>query len=50
VNYKLERMWKEAVAAYVKLQPLHLPGAKETHEKLQSGQPALGPIFEPRTS
>jgi hypothetical protein len=38
MNDKGERMWKESVVAYLKVQPWYLPvWAEENHENTQSG-------------
>jgi hypothetical protein len=51
VNNELERMWKEAAMAYLKILTRHLPGlTEELHENYQSELPVSWPRFEPHTS
>jgi hypothetical protein len=47
----MERIWKEADVAPLKVLSQHLPGgAERSYKKPQSEQPASGPRFEPDTS
>jgi hypothetical protein len=42
---KLERMWKEAAVAEIKVLSRHLPVETGTREKLQLGEPMSRPRF-----